>query len=210
MNFNRFFDPNHFVFRDLARLVDIVGLSLAWTFLCLPVITIGPATAALYHTVVKGLREKDDRIFIRFFRSFWENLGLGAAATVLCLIPAVVLALGYSIMYANRGTPVGEIMYAIYYVVLLLPIGVVCYLFPLLGRFRFTLKELFGTAAKLAMIHLPSTVVVALITVESVVFLLERWWPACFLPVAAAFLTSLLLERVFRKYLPEEEDGEEK
>lgn len=200
------FDPGNMFFRDLALAVDVVGLSLAWTLLCLPVITIGPASAALYHTVVKGLRERDDRVFFRFFRSFWENLRLGAAATAICLVPAAALALGYSIMYANRGTAVGEVMYAVYYVVMMLPIAVVCYLFPLLGRFTFSLKALFRTAAQLAAAHLPTTAAVVVITVESAVLIIERWWPACFLPVAAAFVTSLLLERVFRKYLPEDEE----
>ena len=211
MKLNSIFDPNNFFFQDLARLVDIVGLSLAWTFLCLPVVTIGPATAALYHTVVKGLRGKDERVFLRFFRSFRENLKQGLAATAICLVPAGALGLGYSVMLANRGTALGDMMYIIYYVLMMLPIGIACYVFPLLGRFTFTTKDLFRTAARLAVIHLPTTAVVVLVTVESAVFILERWWPACFLPVAAAFVTSLLLERVFGKYLPGEDadTGEE-
>ena len=44
-------------------MVDIVGLSILWTFLCLPIVTAGPATAALYYTVVKCLRRRDSGAF---------------------------------------------------------------------------------------------------------------------------------------------------
>ena len=37
------FDPGNMLFSSLARIVDIVGLSLLWVLLCIPVVTIGPA-----------------------------------------------------------------------------------------------------------------------------------------------------------------------
>ena len=42
-----FFNPEKGVWAWLSTLVDICGLSILWTFLCLPAVTIGPATAAL-------------------------------------------------------------------------------------------------------------------------------------------------------------------
>ena len=40
------FNPEKGLWRWLGTLVDVCGLSLLWTALCLPVVTIGPATAA--------------------------------------------------------------------------------------------------------------------------------------------------------------------
>ena len=52
-----FFNPEKGIWAWLSTMVDIVGLSVLWIFLCLPVVTIGPATAALYYTVVKRSEE---------------------------------------------------------------------------------------------------------------------------------------------------------
>ena len=48
--FRQVFDPDNLFWRIMARGVDFVGLSIFWIALCLPVVTIGPATAALYYT----------------------------------------------------------------------------------------------------------------------------------------------------------------
>ena len=51
MGLRGIFDPENGFFRTLSRMVDVVGLSLLWVVLSLPLVTFGPACAALYHTV---------------------------------------------------------------------------------------------------------------------------------------------------------------
>ena len=70
---------------------------------------------------------------------------------------------------------------------------------PLLGRFEYSLKDLFRTALQLSIAHLPSTVVVVLLTAQTAVFCLERWWPVLFMPSVAMLLVSLFTERIFAK-----------
>lgn len=207
----KFFDPERGIWSWLSTLVDICGLSLLWLFLCLPVVTIGPATAALYFAVVKCVRRRGSGAFHCYLRSFRENLKTGVLVTLLCLAAMLALAAGYLIMRANRNSQQGYIMYAAYYVALILPAGVLCYLFPLLGRFAFGVRELLVTAFELAVRHLPSTVILVLLTAETVAFGLELWWPALFMPAVTALLSSLFLERIFKKYSPElaREDEEE-
>ena len=78
-------------------------------------------------------------------------------------------------------------------------------LFPLMGRFDAPLKDTLRTAALLTFHHLPSTIVLVLLTVETAVSLLERWWPVFFAPALWALLSSLFMERIFPKYLTEPE-----
>ena len=87
---NRFFNPENDFFGFLGDLVDVVGLSILWLFCCLPVVTIGPACTALYHTVLRGLRQRQPGRYLRFLRCFRDNLKQGAAVTLLCL-PAGLL-----------------------------------------------------------------------------------------------------------------------
>lgn len=199
------FNPDNLFFRILAKGVDFVGLSLLWVLCSMPIVTIGPATAALYYTVVKTFRHKKDGAFGMYLRNFWRNLKKGIPVTVICIPVVLFLAWGYDIMSNNIDTSLGVVMYMAYYVALLVPAGMICYMFPLMGRFEFKIKDLLGAAFFMELRHLPSTVIVVLLTVELAVFTIEKWWPVLFTPVLAVLLSSLFLERIFPKYVGEEE-----
>ena len=200
-----FFNPEKGIWAWLSTLVDVVGLSLLWLLLCLPVVTLGPATAALYYTMVKCVRGRESGAFGHYLRSFRSNFKTGLGAT-LAVLPAVALLIGAHLIVRWYGTRLGGLLYVVYvaqYFVLILPAGVVCWLFPLLGRFDCRVGDLFRTSFQLAVAHLPSTVVIVLLTAQSAVFCLNRWWPAVFMPVVVMLLVSMFTERIFQKYVPE-------
>lgn len=186
-------------------MVDVCGLSIVWIFLCLPVVTIGPATAALYYTVVKCVRGRESGAFGYYFRSFLSGFKTGLLATLAVLPAALLLWMGHDVVrwYGTNLGGAAYILYVAYYFALIVPGGVLCWLFPLLGRFEYSLKDLFRTALQLSIAHLPSTVVVVLLTAQTAVFCLERWWPVLFMPSVAMLLVSLFTERIFAKYAPE-------
>lgn len=199
------FDPENLFFRMLSKGVDFVGLSLLWVLLCMPIITIGPATAALYYTVVKTFRHKKDGAFGMYLKAFKDNLKLGIPVTLAWIPVVLFLTWGYDVMSNNISTSAGVVMYMIYYILLLIPAGILCYTFPLMGRFEFRGKTLFQTAFAMSLRHLPSTVIIVMLTVEMTVFTIEKWWPVLFVPVLTTLLVSMFLERIFPKYLNEEE-----
>ena len=186
-------------------MVDVCGLSIVWIFLCLPVVTIGPATAALYYTVVKCVRGRESGAFGYYFRSFLSGFKTGLLATLAVLPAALLLWMGHDVVrwYGTNLGGAAYILYVAYYFALIVPGGVLCWLFPLLGRCEYSLKDLFRTALQLSIAHLPSTVVVVLLTAQTAVFCLERWWPVLFMPSVVMLLVSLFTERIFAKYAPE-------
>lgn len=206
------FNPEKGLWHWLGTLVDVCGLSLLWTALCLPVVTIGPATAALYLAVVKCVRKREGRAFKTYLRSFRENLRVGIPATLIALVAVAVVVNGYLVMASSQRSNMAFIMLAAYYVFMLVPLGITCYLFPLLGRFTFGVRGLFRTAFQLSMRHLPSTVVVVLLTVQMVSVTIRYWVPVLFTPAVTILLVSLFFERIFVRYAPElaeEATGEE-
>ena len=80
------FNPENGFFRVTGKLVDLVILSAFWLFCSLPVVTVGPATAALYHTVVRCIRGNERDSWMLFFRTFKSNLKVGVL-TSLVVIP---------------------------------------------------------------------------------------------------------------------------
>lgn len=209
---SEFFNPEKGVWAWLSTLVDICGLSILWTFLCLPIVTIGPATAALYYTAVKCVRGREGGAFGYYFRSLRQNLKTGVLSGLIALAAAALLLSGHFIVrwYGTRLGGMAYILYVAYYFALILPAGVLCWLFPLLGRFEYSVGGLFRTALQLTIAHLPSTIVVVLLTVQTAVFCIREWWPVLFMPVIAVLLVSLFFERIFQKHSPKpiSEDGE--
>ena len=62
------FDPKNDLWRTVSLITDVCGLSFLWVLTSLPIITIGPATAALYFAVVRYVRRREDGAFAAFFR----------------------------------------------------------------------------------------------------------------------------------------------
>ena len=204
--FRQVFDPNNLLWRFVSRCVDFVGLGLFWIALCLPIVTIGPATAALYYTVVKVFRQKEEGGFKILWRQFVANLKKGCIATLICLPFAAVFTLGYLIMdtYKLHSTA-GTVMFVAYWIALLVPAGIFCWLWPIMARFEQGVKGVFQTAFALALRHLPSTFILVLLNLELIIFTAERWWPIFFTPVLGSLLGSLFQEKIFLKYLNDEE-----
>ena len=200
-----FFNPEKGIWVWLSTMVDVFGLSIFWACLCLPVVTIGPATAALYYTVVKCVRGREGGAFGYFFRSFLQNFKVGLLAGLIAIPLALLLFGGHYIVrwYGTRLGGGAYVLYVAYYFALILPAGVLCWLFPLLGRFDYRVGGLFRMAFQLTAAHLPSTVVVVLLTAQTAVFCIEEWWPVVFMPVIAMLLVSRFFEKIFQQHSPE-------
>ncbi|MDO4960732.1 MAG: YesL family protein [Eubacteriales bacterium] len=206
--FNQVFDPDNLFWRIISGGVDFIGLSILWAALCLPVITAGPATAALYYTVVKVFRQHEDRTFRIMLTEFRNNLKKGIPLSIVSALILMAVMGGYRIMVMHTDTDFGAVMFMAYYVALIIPIGWVLYVFPVLGRFEQDIKGIAATAFALTIRHLPSTIILVLMNVQLAVFVLEKWVPVLFVPTLSALLSSFFLERIFIKYLkPEEQEA---
>ena len=204
------FDPKNDLWRTVSLVTDVCGLSFLWVVACLPVVTIGPATAALYFAVVRHVRRREDGAFRAFFHSFRMNLRQGVLATLIVLLPVFLLQLGWRMCHVMAASASGGYgLLAFYSLLMVLPLGALMYLFPLLGRFTFSLKDLFRTAARLTLAHLPTSLCLVILSAVGAMLCLQFVLPLFFLPALVALASSLLLEKVFRRYAPELEEEEE-
>ena len=62
----KIFDPDSYFWRPLGYVGELVVLSLLWVVCCLPVVTAGQATAALYDCVAHCVRRGEGDLFGRF------------------------------------------------------------------------------------------------------------------------------------------------
>lgn len=199
---NSVFNPQNSFFQSMDKLFNLVLLSVLWALLCIPIITIGPATAALYYTLVKCVRRGESEPFRNFFQSFHTNFKIGAVTGIICTTVALVLYVGFGVLEdaARPGNQGATVMLTVYAVVTLLLLGVFAYLFPLLSRYSFTLSRLILTAGQLALRHLPTTIFLALLLGGSVFLSLQFLFPILLMPAVTGLICSLPLEPIFRRY----------
>ena len=207
--FRSFFNPESPFFRFTGRVLDIVVLSVLWLVCSLPIVTIGPASAALYYSCAKCLRHQEPGPYRNFLSAFRQNLKTGIGATVVFLLLAVLLDAGYLflVMAAGAGGTVWGVVRIMYLVLLVIPVSMVSCAFPLLSRFTYTVGGLLSNSLRLTFRHLPRTVAAGALTVTAVVLTVLFWYYGVMLltPALCALLSTFLLEPVFRKYTPEEE-----
>lgn len=212
MRLSHFFNGDNFVFRYSNYILDMVTLSILWLFCSLPLVTAGGATAALYYTISCHTRKGRVLPYGEYLRSFRENLKPGIPSGLLTIAVLALLWTGLTLMralafYDNRYM----IIYSMYYFACIIPLGIICYAFPLLGRFQISFGQLLITSFQLALRHLPTTVILVVLAVLTGAVCTSLYWTFLFLPALTVLVMSFLLERIFKKYLPvsEEQASEE-
>lgn len=192
-----------------GRLTDLLCLSLLWLVLSLPVITLGAATTALYDSAARCVRGGESQPYGRFFRTFRAEFKTAALTTVLWGGVAALLYLVYRALWSSimAGSAQAAVLTMAYYVFLFLPLGCLCWLFPLLSRFTLSFGGLNRAALQFTISHLPSTVLLVLLSVGMLGLCARFWILILIAPCTLALLWSLPMERVFRKHLPPDGEG---
>ena len=205
----RIFDPEGWLWKPLGYLGDLVMLSLLWAVCCIPVLTAGASTTALYDTAVHALRRKDDALLGRFFATFRRELGAGAVSTLLWA--AVILAESFLYSALRDALPAEGDSRAVLFAALVLlgffTLCVLAWVFPILSRFTMRTAALNLAAARLAFGHILRSAALALLIAATLALSLLLGFPVMVLPGLAALGASYLIEPVFRPFEFPDSDG---
>lgn len=225
-------------YQVLNKIIDTVVLSLIYTLFLTPatfmgyviikegfyilfillfiiaMALVGPATTALYYAMVKVIRRERGYAIGEFFRSLKLNFRQGA---VIGMIFGLLMGLLYfDYKFVNEANKVdastfNTIMLIGFNAVVILMLLISTYIFPLLSRFTLPIKNFFKNALFMSIRHLPSTLLMILINFAGIFIV---WWffplPFFFvIPGVCMLLDSLLMERIFKRYMPEAEGSPE-
>lgn len=193
------------LFSFLNLLGQLILLSILWTVCCLPVITVGASTVALYYTVVKVLRRNQDSLFAAFFREFRSNFlqSLNINMVFLCYFGILAYFAIPRLSAAQSGADIG--FYALVGLAILgaLPLSLV---YPTISRFYHKggalVRFLLMVIGKHPHIVLGCTLLLA----AGILLVLSNPAALLFVPGVVCYVQSLLLEPVFRKYSAADSD----
>jgi len=195
-------------FTILGKIVDLVLISILWLICCIPVITIVPATSALYYTVVKVIRRERGYLTREFFHAFKMNFKTGTISGLILTAAVLLLLLDRHFTKAMEGN-LAVILFSVFNALILLIFLGTLYICPVLSRFSMGIKNLFKTSFFMAMRHLPTTILMAVITIISILGVYILGILILIVPGICCLLCSFLMERVLKKYMPEKSEDAE-
>lgn len=204
-------DPDSPIMSFLARVADLVILNVLWLLCCLPVVTAGASTTAMYH-VVRHLQEESISSVTRdFFRSFKSDFRQATPVYLLLLIPAAAVVMNAWILSAQSSDVVPVYVRAIWMVSALMLTFVVSFVYPVMAYFDDTVWKTLRTAAVLAVAKLPRTVLISAINLLPIImlfvslpfFLRSSIFWLLIGGSLTAYLNMLILRPVFKKIIDE-------
>lgn len=209
---SNFFNLENPLFSTLSKICDMLFLSIAYIILCLPIITIGPATTALYYTIVKVIRRERGYVFREFFKSFRINFKRGSIVGVILVIIFTILV--FDLLYAYGLTAPestqGSLLMGVFIGISFLVVSFSIYVFPILSRFDMTIKQLIKAAIFMSMRHIHFTILMILVNAAVLVITYFFFAFIFIAPAIVMLVNSFMMEKIFKKYMPESEGaGEE-
>ena len=202
-----FFSSDSKFMQAMGRIGDLVILNLLFFISCLPLFTIGAASAALYTVCFQMGAEKESGIFRTYAHAFRENFKQG---TVVLLILALFLLAGFfdTLLLSSLA---GWLRYGCILTGILLVLAVLMYsyAFPLLSQFSNGIRGTLKNALFLSLGYLPRSLLIgalnvfplALALLDLYLFLQMGFLWVFLYFSAAAYLSTLLLKKVFARYM---------
>lgn len=196
-----------------TRIADIVLLNLVYLVCCIPIVTIGAATTAMYYVTLKMAEDRESYIFRSFFKSFKENFRQSTIIWMILLIIGIFIGIDYRIVLAQGGGFFKVFLYVLSITTVLL-LFLLLYVFPVLAKFYNSIKATVKNAFLMSLRHLPYTLIMLLVSALPFLLfftnlgILLRLLPLVLLCGFAlpAYINSLLFKRIFVRYIPEEEN----
>ncbi|MBQ7895283.1 MAG: YesL family protein, partial [Oscillospiraceae bacterium] len=171
----KLFDYNSPISKFLERVVDLVIINVLWSICCLPVVTAGAATVAMY-SCIHRLDTKTGHVVANYWAAFKENFATATLFWIGMLIIGGALVLNLYLLYSWDFQ--GKTILFIFIVLIIgVYLMVMAWMYPLLAYYKTTLRKAFGNAVALAGTHLFQTLEMVLFNIIPLaLFLFKTSW----------------------------------
>lgn len=207
-----FFNYDNPVWRFIGKFWDVLIVNLLWVICSIPIITIGPATTAMYYVTLKLARDDDGYTIRSFFKSFKENFKQATAIWLIFLAVGALLAFDvYYFIKLVSPSSLRTAMIAVFLAMVFIWFAMFTYVFPLQARFYNPVKRTIFNAFFMSIRHVFHTIGMLAVDVV-IIFLSISYIPqlSIFGVALIAFFNSYMLNSVFSKYIPKEERPEDR
>ena len=202
--FRRLFAPDSDLMVVMTWITDCIFLSVFWLLGCAPVVTIGTSCAALYDATYRAFRRKNKHSWQRFWRVWLDNWKCGIVPGVF--VVAATLGVAWVMIQAWNHAVLqgGWMLLAAAALAGAVVLGALSVVLPMVSRFQNGAMRTIGNAFAVALANLPRTLVLGIVQALTIFLCVYFVVPVVFLPALTALVASLLVEPMFKPYLPED------
>ncbi|MCD8076475.1 MAG: YesL family protein [Lachnospiraceae bacterium] len=209
------FNVDNIVWWTLSKLGDLMFLNFLFMLCCIPIFTAGASLTALSYVTLAMHDGQDGYIARRFFKSFRQNFKQATCIWIPMLLIGVALVADLLILRRSEGTMVMPLTICIV-VFIVVYLMVFFYMFALLAKFETTVKDNVANAFRLVISNIPQTLSMFVVCAGAVILPLINsttlmWGMLIWLLCGSSLLSyynTLFLGRIFKKYIPEDEEEE--
>lgn len=204
------FDYDSKVASLISKITDCIILGFFWLVCSVPVFTIGASSTALYYAVDKSIIHNRGYAWKEFVTSFKDNFKQTTQIWVIILC-AYILGWADCVLLSKFGMdfPLSKVSIVVVRTGMFMVTLWVLYLFPYMARFTDGKRSAMKKSALIAAANLPWTLLLLAILVVAVLFAVVLPIASIVLPVMYMLVANLILERIFRKYMPLKDIQEE-
>jgi len=201
----RFFQYFEIFFGKFWKLVI---LNLLYVAFCIPIVTIGPATAAMFYVLRNYNQRRHVFLPSDFIDSFKKNFKQGFVVWLLDLAAILLLAYNYFFWTGDVGLPslLTDIAFAVLVFISVILLFMNYYIFTLISSFYMTLKQVIKNSFIFAVIGLWRNLFITLILAVIGLLCFTFYGIATILALIilfsfTAFTVSFLIYPVIKRYL---------
>ena len=209
----KLFNPDSRIMIFLSRVADLVILNILWLVCCIPVVTIGASTTAMYHVVRHWQKDSVSSVVRDFFQSFKDDFKQATPVYLILLIPTVAVVMNAMLIFnPDNSAAVPLYLLVIWFISALILLFISSFVYPVMAFFSDTLFKTLRNAMVLALAHLPRTILISILNLLPVIilfvdlsfFLQSSIFWLLIGGALVAYLNMSILKPVFKKLVPSE------
>ena len=213
----RFFSYDSKFGRLFLKISYACCLNTLWFICCLPIVTIGASTTALYYTSFKIAKDEGSFITTMFFRSFKQNFKQATMIWLIMLVTGLTIGVDAVLLYRLHLTTTGTaavvwtLLLAVIFACMVLYVIVLFNIFPLLSIASNTTANMFKNAFLIGTHYLFVTILVIFVHYAMFFLVVNVFTPlVIFGEGLCAVISAHILLRILRPMLydPNEEQEE--
>lgn len=205
---NAIFNLNNPFFQFMGKVFDLIILNIIWLICCIPIVTIGPATTAMYYVTMKIVNDDYTGVTKPFFHSFKQNFIQGLVLTLIFIVTAVVLFFDYRFCLLFEGIA-EKIMIGAFIFFGVVYLVIVSYTFPLLSQYTNSIGGTIKNALFIALTKVGTALEITLLNLAPILIIYffpeaSGWIEPLLIFLAPAFLAyanSMLFKKLFADFI---------
>ncbi len=188
----------------------LMSLNILFIVACIPIVTAGAAYSAMYHVIIKMMRDEPVDLFVDFKAGFKKNWKQGTQVYVISVLVVAVFYTAYVFYTALHPLLFYVMNAALFYLVM-----AYIYVVPMLVSVDLPLKNVYKNSVSLSIVSLVRTIAATIIAIALVLATLMFFPVSTFYMLLIgfslhAFIMAFFTYYAIRKYVEfHEEDGEQ-